>query len=204
MSRRTTIAVDVDDVLVPHGEVLIDHLNRMFSAQVSMEGFYSLDELMDSFGKTKGEIQQQIHDFLESDEFAAIAPVEEAVAALDQLKRRYDLTVVTARPGITHNMTQRWLQQHFPDTFQDVYFSNFDHEWGTVKNVSKRNVCEAIAAEYLIDDSLKHITEVVECGMRGILFGDYHWNQTDRLPPHTVRADNWDDVLKILLSDDER
>lgn len=196
---KKTIAVDVDDVLVPHGDVLIDHLNEMFGEEIAINGFYSLDELMISYGRTKEEIRNRIHDFLESEEFAAIEPIEESLEAIDQLKAHYDLKIVTARPAITHRMTEDWLKRHFPDTFTDVQFSNLDYQWGTLKKVSKHNTCQAIGAEYLIDDSLKHIIEITECGMKGILFGDYHWNQIDELPENAVRAADWSEVLEILL-----
>lgn len=194
--RIQTIAVDVDDVLVPHGEVLIEHLNRMFAREVKVEGFYSLDELMAHYGETREDIRQQIHEFLESDEFAEIEPVEESITALRRLQQDYHLTVVTARPGITHRMTREWLTAHFPDVFAGVHFANADYNWGTVKGVSKQNICQTIAADYLIDDSLRHIQEVAECGMKGILFGNYHWNKTEEpLPPHAVRVADWQGVL---------
>lgn len=198
-TMRQTVAVDIDDVLVPHGDVLIEHLNRKFRSSVNIEGFYSLDELMIAYERSKDEIRQKIHDFLESDEFAAIEPVEESVDALASLKPYYKLMIVTARPGITHRMTEQWLRSHFPEVFSGVHFANTDYSWGTLKGVSKQNICQVIAADYLIDDSLKHIEEVTSCGMKGILFGDYHWNQADDLPERAVRASDWSEVLRILL-----
>lgn len=202
MKQRTTVAVDVDDVLVPHGDVLIDHLNGKFRTEADIQGFFSLDELMEAYGRSRQEIKDKIHDFLESEEFARMEPAEESIRAIEKLKRYYELTIVTARPGIAHNMTREWLEQHFPETFQSINFTNLDYEWGTLKKVSKRNVCEALAADYLVDDSLKHIAEVAECGMKGILFGSYHWNQADTLPPGCVRAENWDEVINILVPSD--
>ncbi len=197
--KREIIAVDIDDVLVPHGDVLIEHLNKKFRANVNIEGFYSLDELMIAYQRSKQEIRQRIHDFLESDEFAAIEPVEESVDALASLKPHYELIIVTARPGITHRMTEEWLREHFPEVFSGVHFANTDYSWGTLKGVSKQNICQVIAADYLIDDSLKHIEEVVACGMKGILFGDYHWNQADELPENAVRVSGWNEALSVLL-----
>lgn len=199
MESLNTVAVDIDDVLVPHGDVLIDHLNGKFKIEADIQGFFSLDELMDAYGRSRQEIKTKIHDFLESEEFARMEPTEESVWAIDRLKQHYDLTIVTARPGITHNMTKDWLEQHFPDTFQSINFTNMDYEWGTLKKVSKRNVCESLGADCLIDDSLKHIQEVIECGMYGILFGNYHWNQTDELPARAVRAEDWQEVVNILI-----
>lgn len=196
--NKPTVAIDVDDVLVPHGEVLIEYLNRRFETSVIMNGFYSLDELSDSFNKSRGDIQNELHNFLESEEFAAIEPIEESMKGVERLRPHYELKIVTARPGIVHRMTGQWLEQYFPGIFKDVQFSNMDYQWGTVTKVSKQNACQVIGADCLIDDSLKHIQEVSECGMRGILFGNYHWNQADELPPNTVRAGDWEEVVRIL------
>lgn len=198
-SQRITIAVDIDEVLVPHRKPLIERLCEISGVDVEMEGITTLNELLTLFEHSPEEIHRQIHEFLESEEFAALEPIEESIAAIEELKKHFDLQIVTARPGIMQRMTKEWLEQHFPDTFADVHFSNEGFEWATADKVSKLNACQTIGAQYLIDDTLKHIEEVVACGMKGILFGDYEWNQVESLPPNTVRATNWDEAVTYLL-----
>ncbi len=62
----------------------------------------------------------------------------------------------------------------------------------------KVEVCKDIEAIALIDDSIGHITECVEAGMQGILFGDYPWNQTEELSSGIVRCSNWPEVLEYF------
>jgi uncharacterized HAD superfamily protein len=34
--------------------------------------------------------------------------------------------------------------------------------------------------------------------MSGVLFGNYPWNQVDKLPDNVVRVNNWQEVLEYF------
>jgi hypothetical protein len=60
---------------------------------------------------------------------------------------------------------------------------------------SKAEVCQEIGAFALIDDSIGHVTGCAEIGRRGILFGNYPWNQAEILHEDIIRCPDWRIVL---------
>jgi uncharacterized HAD superfamily protein len=117
-------------------------------------------------------------------------------AALNTLKKlagRYRLIVVTSRPPSWRKATERWLEEHYPGIFSQVFFTRqsdgVDHE-------TKGDVCEQHGADWLIDDNVEHAMSAHEKGIEVILFGDYGWHHT--VPPHFTRCKTWADVLEYF------
>eukprot|EP00392_Amoebophrya_sp_AT5.2_P018559 g19121.t1 len=122
----------------------------------------------------------------------------------------FDFFVVTSRQHVIIPETKRWLETHFPGVFQDVLFGNHwargNAELGQMvegnkdrdqshqgaaggvvvpagpqaKARSKAEMCSAINAEVLIDDSVAYVNDCLKnCPSLGvgILFGEYGWNK---------------------------
>jgi 5'(3')-deoxyribonucleotidase len=196
-SSRPVLAVDIDDVLVPHESLLVEQVRKHVTPDYPFESMYEL-KLSKQPEAYRNQLIELLSDYLISDEFFRIGPIKEAAAALTRLKRRYHLVIASARPVIIKMSTQQWLQQHFPDTFRDIGFVNVE-KWGVGHTVIKDPLLEQLGADILIDDSLRHITSAAANGISGILFGDYTWNQTDKLPDGVKRAKDWRAVEEILL-----
>lgn len=194
---KPIVAVDVDDVLVPHEVLLAKEFRRYFDEQYSRDSMHGATAPLSK--EQKQQVKEIMNRFLTTEEFQSIEPIEGAVQVMRQLDEHYKLVIVTARPKIIHEITKEWLHRHFPAIFNDIHFVNEGHGWGEVRGVSKREVCQQTGARYLIDDSLLHIQEAAECGISGLLFGDYSWNHTEELPPNTVRVKDWSDVSETLL-----
>lgn len=194
---KPVIAVDVDDVLVPHADHLIGFLNSTFSSNISLDRFFSFEEIVELAGGDERELIEQTRRFLDSVEFTGIGPVAEAADVIKKLKARFGLVIVTARPLVIEAMTRRWLEDHFPSTFDSAHFVNVDWDWGRGHRTSKMDVCKAAGASILIDDSSFQIEEAVTQGLKGLLFGDYPWNA--HLPEGAIRVSDWGEVAKILL-----
>lgn len=194
---KLIVAVDVDDVLVPHETLLVKEFRRYFDEHYSRDSMHGATASL-SEGQ-KQQVKEIMNRFLTSEEFRSIEPIEGAVQIMGQLDGYYKLVIVTARPKVIHEITKEWLHRHFPAIFNDIHFVNEGHGWGEVRGVSKREVCQQIGARYLIDDSLLHIQEAAECGVNGLLFGDYSWNQAGELPQNTIRVKDWTEVAKALL-----
>lgn len=194
---RPVIAVDVDDVLVPHAPGLIGFLNRSFNANITLDRFFSFEDIVQSAGGDEGQVVEQTLCFLNSVEFAGMGPIEEAVGVIEGLKERYDLVIITARPLFIEKMTRRWLEEHFPSTFCSAHFVNLDWEWGRGHHASKMDVCRSERVEVLIDDSPFQIGEAIRSGIVGLLFGNYPWNM--ELPEGAERVVDWAAVSRRLL-----
>ena len=76
---------------------------------------------------------------------------------------------------------RRYAREHFPGTFSDLHFGN---HFGRAAapgaaakpKVSKPEMCRAIGAVALIDDSADYATQCAEAGVPTVLFGEYGWN----------------------------
>ncbi len=200
MSEKLTIAVDMDDVVVETAEAIIAHTRENYDAPITINDFYSRDPDLWGAPDTKTAIAR-VNAFLDTKEYFESAPVQEAVHALRGLNRYHNLYIVTGRPDFTELATRNWLQQHLPDLFADVIFTNY---FDDSKVRTKGDVCMELGADVLIDDHLDHCVSALESGVRPYLFGQYPWNATDELPDGITRVAHWPDVERMLLPDEGR
>lgn len=144
------------------------------------------------WGGTEQEASQIVHEFFSSPEFVQLQPIPGAHAALQKLKHKYELYIVTARHSDLEHVTRQFVQNHFPNLFTDIVFGNLYATKGEKRN--KSEMMKQIQAQVLIDDSLVHAKEIVEQGMTSILFGEYPWNEEYQNGQHAriIKAVNWD------------
>lgn len=115
----------------------------------------------------------------------------------------HDLVVVTSRQLHIEAHTRAWITRHYDTIFREVVFGN---HWGKEgKKVSKKDLCRALGASVLIDDSLAYTREAAADGIQAILFdldGKYAWNKIDHAykPVHDViRVRNWQETVNMIL-----
>lgn len=143
-----------------------------------------------------------MHKFFDSDYFkVTLNPLPATKRTLLQLKRRFDLQVVSSRQHFLDEATKTWLDKHFPETFSGVLFGN--HYGTSGEQRSKVDMCRDIGAVAIIDDSLKYARELSEAGIPCVLFGKYAWNgglaeTQEELPKQIVRAYTWNGVQRAL------
>ena len=193
--KKPIIAVDVDDVLVPHFQDLIDWYNHEYGTKLALTDQYSHN--LDVWDATSNEQAiRRVHRFFETPEFLQAKPYAEAVQAIHTLAVVYELAVITARDTIIQSVTQDWLDKHFTDLFKAAHFTaQFSLE---AKARSKVDVCSDIGAAFLIDDTFSTCAGVAEKGMIGLLFGDYPWNEGAALTERVVRVKDWAAVLEYF------
>ncbi|MEX0919647.1 MAG: hypothetical protein WDZ32_00730 [Candidatus Saccharimonadales bacterium] len=202
MKNIRSVAIDVDDVLMPHMEAMLTYYYKAHNIEVSREDLEQiglLDNALSRSSINREDFIADIEGYLLSSDFNDIPPFNEAIEAINKLKESYSLNIVTARPKILHKQTKSWLQGHFPGVFADVRFTNYG-SWGYPhKTESKANVCQVLGADLLIDDSPSHIIEAIDCGMIGLLFGDYPWNRSISSDLDIERVPNWEEVVSRLM-----
>lgn len=195
MAAKEVIAVDIDDVLVPHVEDLVSWHNKKYGTHMDLEHYHSRDP-KDWGAETIEEAIKRVHRFFTTPEFLDALPIDNAVEALQNLSKRYDLVVITARDGIIEKVTKEWLDNHFPEIFKEAHFTaRFNLEG---KSAKKSAVALNAKAKYLIDDTLENVIEAAEAGLEVLLFGSYPWNRLLKLPPHVTRVNNWQEVLEYF------
>lgn len=190
MQNRTTIAVDIDEVLAQHNLRLAEWHNKTYGTNYTIENFIS-DNLQDVWGTTYEEAEERVAAFHASEMHKELLPVDGAKEALELLKQKHDLVVITVRRRPIVDITHEWLEEHFPDIFKSVHFI---HYWDEADKTSKAELCQKIGATHLIDDSLRNCTKAAEMGVKAMLFGDYAWNRTETLPNGVTRFKNWDEI----------
>lgn len=193
--NKPVIAVDIDEVLLPHFEDLITWYNKTYGTFVKLadNGNHDL-KVWDT--NTLEEAVKRVHSFYETSEFKSAKPFHEALGVLNTLSHKYDLVVVTARDSIIEESTRLWLKEHFKDLIMQAHFTAFYSLEGKMRK--KADVCLEIKAKYLIDDSLGNILGAAEVDVHGILFGDYPGNQIVELPPNVIRCKDWAAVLEYF------
>lgn len=197
---KPVIAVDMDDVLLPHFQDLADWYNKTFGTTLTLADNHPKGTDVSKWGtKSVPEAVRRVHGFYDTPEFLQAQPYAEAKTVLRALSERYRLVIITARDTIIEKVTRDWLEQHFADFFEAIHFTAQYSLEG--KNRSKAVVCHEIQAEYLIDDDIKNLLDAREVGVKGVLFADYPWSKTDELPEGITRCLDWPAVLTYFESE---
>ena len=200
MPAVALIAVDADDVLVPHFELLFAHLNATFGSDVSSEDWHArytrVDDYARDWGVSVADLQASVHELLVRDD-AFAEPLPGAIETLTELARSHRLVVITARHQLLREATHAWLDAHLPGVFEQVHVLGAER-WGDGLRVEKTVTLRQIGASVLIDDNLRHCVAAAAAGVRAVLFGDYGWNRSDSLPAGVVRARDWSEVSAAI------
>ncbi|MEI6054147.1 MAG: hypothetical protein WCQ49_02130 [Candidatus Saccharibacteria bacterium] len=194
--KRKSIAVDIDEVLALHAESFITFSNERYGTNLVTDDYK--DCWPDLWGIEDKEAEIRGLEFLTSERIYLIKVLDGAKSALNKLKTRYDLYIVTARRELISKTTIDWINVNFPDTFKDIHFVPI---WATKIKTTKAAVCKQIGADYLIDDSPHHCNIASENDIKAILFGDYSWNRNEEISKEVTKCKNWDEVLKYFEID---
>lgn len=196
---KNVIAVDIDEVLSPFHEPFLMHHNRTYGTAYTYpdsENRYYLEEFT---GEPSEIVEAKIHQFVSSSDFQQAEPLPGAQAAITSLKEQgFELVVITARPPFYNATTDQFMERHFPNIFVGVH--TIPHFVGSALTpaAGKLALCQKLGASYLIDDNLGTAAVIAESGMQAIVFGDYHWNQTELLPEGVTRCKDWTAVQKYF------
>ncbi len=195
---KEVIAVDLDDVVIDSAQAIIDDYNANHGTSIMLADFYSTDYSGVWNAPDKETAVNRVNQYLKSAEYFKSTPHQDTLDVIESLKSVYRMFVVTGRPDFMESATKDWLNIHMPDTFEDVIFTNYFND-RTAR--TKGDICHELGATMLIDDHVDHILTAIQKGIRGILFGNYPWNQTDHnLGLSVVRVNNWREVGALLLN----
>lgn len=196
---KPIIAIDIDEVLSPLHRPFLIHHNQVYGTDFvypDLEGRYYLEQFTSDAPEVT---ESKIREFVDHPSFeTVIVPLPGAIEAIKHLKKSFDLVIVTSRQPFYRKVTERFLKRYFPRQFNDVHF--IPHFAGAALNpaAAKLTICEKVGASYLIDDNASTAMHAAEKGIGALLFGDYHWNQTDGLPEGVTRCKDWPAVLEYF------
>ncbi len=193
---KTVIAVDIDEVLSPYVDGLVNWHNSMYGTSFQFDDFISY-EFHRVWGGTLELAVAKSDDYFQNRKPEATVPLQNAKQALEQLQQDYELIVVTSRKLIHKPETEHWIQEYFPGFFKEIIICN---HWsnGQGPKMKKSEACLKYNAKYLIDDLTHYVEDAAHAGINGLLFGNYPWNQHTPLHPKIQRTQNWLDVLNYF------
>ncbi|PIP55788.1 MAG: hypothetical protein CO183_00770 [Candidatus Zambryskibacteria bacterium CG_4_9_14_3_um_filter_42_9] len=187
------IGFDLDDVLLDFMNSLIPYHNNVFGTNNEREHFKNND-IASIWSCTKEEEIQRVFDFFASPEHLQASPIPGAVEGIRNLKEHHNLSVITARPEELKEKTIEWLEKHYANMFDGIYFTNQYHGSGPKR--SKGEICHELGVNIFVDDILENAEDVVSFGIPVLLF-DKPWNQAEVRSPIT-RVRSWEEIMKIL------
>ena len=187
-SGKPVLAVDLDEVCCGYLPAFIKFSNHIHKTSLELKDFksYMFWEVKGTRLANREAALDRVYEFHASKYFAQIEPLNGAKLALDVLKKRFELHVVTSRQTDIREQTRTFCAKEFPGVFTDLHFGN---HFGKSKNgekvakVSKPDMCKKIGAVALIDDSKDYARQCEAAGIPVFLFGDYPWNQLKKDEP---------------------
>ena len=142
-------------------------------------------------GCSREEATRRGIEFYHSPDHQKLELVDGAREALRFLALHYELVAITARELSRSARMLELIDQHLFGLFASVHFL------GHTK--CKGEFCTEIGGvAFMVDDGLHNAEAVGGNGMPVYLM-DRPWNQTEVLPPNTIRVHHWDDVIIDLL-----
>jgi 5'(3')-deoxyribonucleotidase len=192
-ASKPIIAVDIDDVLAEHIEVIIEFSNKNFGTNFTTEDY--LEQWTDLWKVSREEVERRAKNFHIPDIIGTFGVIEDALYVLNKLKDRYKLIIVTARPKRAVAATPEWIERNFPDIFSDIHFVPI---WDPGPKATKAEICKKIGADYLIDDLVRHCNLAAEVGIQAVLFNRIKWKQPETPHPNVKVVNNWQEVLEYF------
>ena len=195
---KQTIAIDVDDVLVPTTDAMREFVNKTFGTNLTEEDYKQPGPYRQYFEHvwqvTPEEGLRRYNSFIEAGELVRAQPVKDAIEVIAELEKKYNLVIVSARGDKQMEMTHQWLDAHFPEVFKGVHFQS---AWYNDPTKTKAAICKEIGADYLIDDNSEHCFLAQKEGITALLFGDYGYNN-DEMSKGLKRVLNWQEVKEYF------
>ncbi|MDR3614211.1 MAG: hypothetical protein P4L53_11665 [Candidatus Obscuribacterales bacterium] len=172
------IAVDMDEVVADALDEHLSRYNALYNAGVTKDHLTGR-HLRDVIPyEHRQETEQIVHS---EDFFADLKVMSGAQEVLKALSQEYEIFITTAAMEVPKSFTAKyeWLGKHFP------FISPMNYVFCGSKHI--------IAADYLIDDNVRHFKLFKG---KGILFDAPHNRQVTGY----TRVKDWQDVARLFAS----
>jgi 5'(3')-deoxyribonucleotidase len=195
---KEVIAVDIDEVLFPMAPTFLHHYNTQHGTVYTVDQMtsYYLETLT---GDTEEYMLSKIKEYLKTENYRSGQPITGSIDAIQELRKRFNLALVTSRNRFYRGSTEEFLETHFGGLYDQLHYTH--NAEGPDVYIPKHVICKDIGAIALVDDHLSNVISCAENGIQGILFGDYPWNQAEHLPDGVIRCKDWSAVLEYFSNE---
>ncbi len=178
------IIVDLDDVIASFCPSLINFLNQLYDANLTMEKIRGWN-IWEYGNLTREQYVEGVRSFKEAGLFRKLPLVRGAKEALVSLKRKNLLWIVTYRSEEIKEDTLEWLSEN-SIPYDGIFFT---------ESKPKFEICKILNPDFAIDDSPNSLDLSEIC--RLLLF-DRPWNQDLTTCPNIERVYNWQEILEKI------
>jgi uncharacterized HAD superfamily protein len=184
------IGLDCDGCLIDFVRPWLKYFNDQMGTSYAYDDVtaYDFEDCMDINPK---KMMQLIDEFCNSPILWRLPPIEGAREALEKLREKGDLQVVTSRILANTTATLDCFDRLFPGLITGVHFTRTAYGCGGF--VSKKEVCEELELTHMVEDCRKYIQECSGVLDQGFLM-DRPWNQGS-LPSNVQRVDSWQEIV---------
>ena len=193
--KKRTIAVDLDDVLGNTTEHICAYYNARFGTNFKFQDHQTY-MINDVWNRSREEAIKIVDDFFRSDDAKTITPFAGSQYAIDELSKKYDLIVLTSRPVDHRQSTTEWVNQYFPNKFEEIVITNKNAS-NKLPSREKFEVCLEKQIDIMIEDNLHFAMQNAHNNITTYLM-DRPWNQNGELPKLIKRVYAWNEILNDL------
>lgn len=195
--KNKIIWVDLDEVLAELLDYILEYNNYKI-------GEHTIDKnkikdyhihLLPELNVTKNEAIEWFRKPIHEDIFNFnIKPLNWSLKRLKELKKDWNkLIIVTARiEEIFWEYTKKWVENHFPDIFEEIIYTN---QFSNMQR-SKWEVCKELWVEFMIEDNYDYALNLAEYNIQTYVL-EKPWN-IGRKEKHKniIRIKNWEEFMK--------
>ncbi len=185
------IAIDFDDCLIDSCPTVIEHINKIVGTSFRKEDIFSL-RFEDVWNIDKKIIQDGVLDFYLIEDSLDLLPVNGAIEAVNKLKEKHELIIITGRPDHTDPFVSKWLEKNLPGVFKKIIYTNQFHGMKKEKAV----VCKEEGVEIFIDDFMKNFLNTAKQEIKCFLI-DNPWNQGE-IAENVKRVKEWKEIVEEI------
>ena len=194
---RKKIAIDIDEVIVPLAEPVIEYVLGASGKRVTAVELYSPPGRTMASGLPEEEFIRLVLEYQLHESSLDVGPVDGVLENLSRLSKTHDIIFVTSRDPQLETITHRWFDRHMQGLPFDRNIVFVGNPYTGSENKGKIDVCKELGAEWFIDDHPKYVDQLIGSSVRGMLFGDYDWNR-HHAGDHFVRVVDWDGVVNAI------
>lgn len=169
------IGWDFDDVIFDLTPELLKFVNKKLGRSFAFEEHHSFF-LEEVFKITQMEALLLVREFVTSPLHRQTPAVSGAKKAIGDLRHGYKHFIITGRSHDQEPMTHEWIGDQFPQTFEEILFTNLFSQEYAHKKISKAELCVQLKLDYFVEDAHLH-TEAIAKTKTHVLLFDRPWNR---------------------------
>lgn len=185
------IGIDIDGVVADFFKKFLEFYNKKTGNNILIENWVTYN-FWDFLPITKEEGWELMNEFYLLDDFDEMPLIEGAKEAILQLSKENEVYIITARPLKWGEKTKRFFDKHFPGEKIKLIYCRDDKD----KVIYKREICNNLGINILIEDYRDIALQCAEIGVRVILL-DSLYNKNIR-HENVIRAKNWNEILEKI------